>query len=65
MKIEIKPAYSVCDHPEDPCSCPKAHWDIYLNGILHFSTNIDKEYIEKEMVPEWLRNLDDLKSVPF
>jgi len=63
MKIEIKPTHPVCDHPEDPCGCPQTCWDVYLDGTLHFSTNMDKERIEKEMIPEWLRNLDSFK--PF
>ena len=58
MKIEIKPSYPRCEHPEDESSYNIACWDVYLNGKLQFSTTIDKEYLVEHTIPEWVRHLE-------
>ena len=52
QKIEIKPANA---NTTQDLKC----WDIYLDGVLHFSTTIDREYLESHMIPEWLRHIEE------
>jgi hypothetical protein len=59
MKIEIKPTYPRCDHPEDESSYNKECWDVYLDGKLHFSTSLDRKYLEEHTIPEWIRHLNE------
>jgi predicted membrane-bound spermidine synthase len=53
LKIEIKPSNANITDQDPKC------WDVYLNGKLHFSTTIDREYLESHMVPEWLRHIEE------
>tara|TARA_R110000824_G_scaffold119704_1_gene273918 strand:- start:4145 stop:4321 length:177 start_codon:yes stop_codon:yes gene_type:complete len=57
MKIEIKPTYP--SSPEDNSTYNTECWDIYLDGKLHFSTSIDRKYLEEHTIPEWLRHLEE------
>lgn len=53
QKIQIKPANVDTTNQDLKC------WDIYLDGVLHFSTTIDREYLESHMIPEWLRHIEE------
>ena len=59
QKIEIKPSYPRCEHPENKSSYNIECWDVYMHGRLHFSTTLDREYLEKYTIPEWLRHLEE------
>ena len=59
MKVEIKPSYPRCGHPEGESSYNVECWDVYLDGKLHFSTSIDRKYLEEHTIPEWLRHLEE------
>ena len=53
QKIQIKLANPDTTNQDLKC------WDIYLDGVLHFSTTIDREYLESHMIPEWLRHIEE------
>jgi len=52
QKIEIKPSNT---NTTENLDC----WDVYLDGVLHFSTTIGREYLESHMIPEWLRHIEE------
>ena len=56
LKIEIKPSYA--DITDQGFEC----WDVYLDGKLHFSTTLDREYLESHMIPEWVRHLEEKEN---
>jgi len=57
QKIEIKSSHSKPPplYGDEDFKC----WDVYLDGVLHFSTTIDRGYLESHMIPEWLRHIEN------
>ena len=53
QKIEIKQSNANITDQGFEC------WDVYIDGILHFSTTLDRDYLEKYTIPEWLRHIEE------